>query len=320
MTTGFIHPALALALVGTELKPSSNLDSPSWVPCLHELTSAATAKVRLYGKACSMHEYLVVGSLDNAWLAHEKLLKARVLPESPNLLHLRGRCFAKAHEPSSLQHVPDLGPHYSYEHTTTRDDVEAVARWFGVYCNIVADYVPNVFDMGLKENLADSAFYLASWNYFPRSYRKHFGDDHRDLLKVLVAEGTSGRLDLDSNLCSKILDLALELPECALAPRRQLWQVRLEGRTDAAWLPAETQVGDSVCVVPGTPWPFVIREFDDTSYTRIGDAYVFGTSLMEALGSERQQYEFRHGKPLGFNTDIQPSDEDMTNVSWITIC
>jgi hypothetical protein len=216
--------------------------------------------------------------------------------------------------------VPDFGPHYSYEHTTTRDDVEAVARWFGVYCNIVADYVPNVFDMGLEENLVDFAFYLASWNYFPRSDRKHFGDDHRDLLKVLVAEGTSGRLDLDSNLCSKILDLALELPEGALAPRRQLWQVRLEGRTDAAWFPAETQVGDSVCVVPGTPWPFVIREFDDTSYTRIGDAYVFGTSLMEALGSERQQYEFRHGKPLGFNTDIQPSDEDMTNVSWITIC
>ena len=70
MTTGFIHPALALALVGTELKPRSNPDSPSWVPCLHELTGAATAKERLYGKDCSTHGYIGVGSSDDVWLAH----------------------------------------------------------------------------------------------------------------------------------------------------------------------------------------------------------------------------------------------------------
>jgi hypothetical protein len=161
MATGFTHPALALALIGTELDPSSNLDSPFWVPCLHELTSAATAKVRLYGRSCLMHEYLGAGSLDDAWLAHGKLLKARVLPESPNLLHLRGRCFAKAHKPSSLQDVPDVGPRYSYDDTATHDHVEAVANWFVAYCSFVADYAPGVLDMGLKDNMVDFAFYSA---------------------------------------------------------------------------------------------------------------------------------------------------------------
>jgi hypothetical protein len=161
MATGFTHPALALALIGTELDPSSNLDSPFWVPCLHELTSAATAKVRLYGRSCLMHEYLGAGSLDDAWLAHGKLLKARVLPESPNLLHLRGRCFAKAHKPSSLQDVPDVGPRYSYDDTATHDHVEAVANWFVAYCSFVADYAPGVLDMGLEDNMVDFAFYSA---------------------------------------------------------------------------------------------------------------------------------------------------------------
>ena len=320
MTTGFIHPALALALVGTELKPRSNPDSPSWVPCLHELTGAATAKERLYGKDCSTHGYIGVGSSDDVWLAHGKLLDARVLPDSPNLLHLRGRCFAEARGPSSLQDMPDFGPQYSYGDTTTRDHVEAVAIWFAAYCSFVAGYIPGILDMGLEENLADFAFYGASWNTPYRWDRPHLGDDFRELLELLVAERTGGRLDLGPDLCHIVLDLALELPECALAPRRKLWQIQLEGRTDAAWLPVETQIGDSICVIPGTPWPFVIRKFDETSYILIGDTHVFGTSLMEALGSGRQQYKFCHGKPLGFNTDIQPSDEDMTNLSWITIC
>jgi hypothetical protein len=320
MTTSLIHPALALALVGTELKPRSNPDSPSWVSCLHELTGATKAKERLYGRGCLMHEYLGAGSLDDAWLAHGKLLKARVLPESLNLLHLRGRCFAKAHNPGSLQDVPDVGPRYSYDDTTTRDHVEAVANWFAAYCSFVVDYILDFLDMGLEKNLLDFALYSAKWNYPYRLDRKHFGNDFIELLKLLVARGAGGRLNLGPDLDHKVLDLALQLPECALALRRKLWQVQLEGRTDAAWLSAETQIGDSICVVPGTPWPFVIRKWDDTSYILIGDAHVFGTSLMEALGSGRQQYKFCHGRPLGFNTDIQPSDEDMTNLSWITIC
>ena len=76
MTTGFIHPTLALALVGTEVKPRSNPNSPSWVPCLHELTSAAKAKLRLYGKRCSTGDYVGAGSPDDVWLAHGKLLEA----------------------------------------------------------------------------------------------------------------------------------------------------------------------------------------------------------------------------------------------------
>jgi hypothetical protein len=320
MTTRFTSPALALALVGTELEPRSNPNSPSWVPCLHELTAASRAKLRQYGRVCLMNEYLGAAPLDDHWLAHGKLLSARVLPESPNLLHLRGRCFAEAHEPSSLDSVPDFGPQYSYDVTATRDDVEAVANWFATYCSFVSDHAPDLFDMSLEENLVDFAFYPAEWTWPYRVDWKCFDNCFAELLGSLVARDTGGRLDLGPDLCHRVLDLALELPECALAPRRKLWQVQLEGRTDAAWLPVETQIGDSICVIPGTPWPFVIRKFDETSYILIGDAHVFGTSLMEALGSSRQQYKFCHGKPLGFNTDIQPSAEDMTNLSWITIC
>jgi len=319
MTMGFIRPTLALALVGTEVKPRSNPDSPSWVPCLHELTSAAKAKVRLYGKACSTGNYKGAGSPDDVWLAHGKLLEARVFPQSPNLLHLHGRCFAEVHGLSSLEDVPDFGPQYSYDGITTRDHVEAVATWFAAYCNLVADYVPGVLDMGLEENLVKFALYPAAWNFPYQSERMVTGYDFLELLELLVAERTGGRLDLGLGLCDDIFDLAFQLPECALAPRRKLWQVQLGGRTDAAWLPVESQIGDSIVAVPGTPWPFVIRKFDETSYILIGDAHVFGTSLMEALGSERQEYEFCHSKPLGFNTSIQPSDDDMTNLSWITI-
>jgi len=216
--------------------------------------------------------------------------------------------------------VPDFGPQYSYDDITTRDHVEAVATWFAAYCNLVADYVPGVLDMGLEENLVKFALYPAAWNYPYRSERKVIGYEFLKLLEHLVAECTGGRLDLGLGSCVGILDLAFRLPEFALAPRRKLWQVQLEGRTDAAWLPVESQIGDSIVAVPGTPWPFVIRKFDETSFILIGDAHVFGTSLMEALSSERQQYEFYHGKPLGFNTNIQPTDDDMTNLSWITIC
>jgi hypothetical protein len=316
-----IHPALILALVGTEQEPRSNPDSPSWVPCLHELTNASRAKVRLYSKACLMNVHRGEASFDDHWLDHGTLLTARVMPESPKLFHFRGRCFAEASEPCSLQDLPDVGPQYSYGDTTTRDHVEAAASWIAACCCRVADCVPGALDMGLEYNLVNFALYPAMWNFPYRLDRKHFGDDFRELLEFLVSRGTGGRMSLDSSLCNHVLDLALLLPTCPLAKKRKLWRVQLEGQTDAAWVPDKTQIGDKICVMPGAPWPFVVREFDDNSYTLIGDAQLYSTSLMQALGSERQEseYAFNFGAPLGFNTDIQPSDADMAKVSWITL-
>jgi len=136
-----------------------------------------------------------------------------------------------------------------------------------------------------------------------------------------VTKGTNGKLDLDSWSCDEILSLAPLLPECPLASKRRLWRVQLDGRTDAAWLPAETQMGDSICVIAGAPWPFVIRKFDESSYTLIGDGHTFGTSLIQALGSEEQEteYDLCHGEPLGFNTDFLPSEADIANLPWITL-
>jgi hypothetical protein len=69
----------------------------------------------------------------------------------------------------------------------------------------------------------------------------------------------------------------------------------------------------------GAPWPFVIRSFDSNSYTLIGDGQTFGTSLMQAFGSQREHYIFWHAMALGVSTNIQPSDADMAKLSWITL-
>lgn len=139
-----IHPALILAMVGTEDQPRSNPNSPSWVPCLQKLTSASRAKMMLYSRAS-------LTSSDDHWLAHRRLLTARVMPESPKLFHFRGRCFAEAREPRLLQHAPDLGPKFSYGDATTRDHVEAAANWFAAYCCHLSDCVPDERDFGRRK-------------------------------------------------------------------------------------------------------------------------------------------------------------------------
>jgi hypothetical protein len=317
-----IHPALILALVGTEDKPRSNPHSPSWVPGLHELTNASRAKMRLYSRPCLMDVHRGQDSLDNHWLTHVNLFTVRVMPESPTLLQFPGRCFAKAREPCSLRDAPNLGPQFSYGNTTTRDHVEAAANWFAAYCCRVADCVPGALDMDHERNLENFAFDPIIWNSGVREekiLKQQYGDDSRDLFKLLVARGTSGRLDLALGSCKRILDLTLQLPTCPLAKKRKLWRVQLEDRTDAAWVPDKTEIGDRICVVLGAPWPFVIRKLDENSYTLIGDAQVYGTSLMRSLVSKRQGGAFCFGAPLGLNTEFQPSDADMTHLSWITL-
>jgi hypothetical protein len=317
-----IHPALILALVGTEKEPRSTPGSPSWVPCLHELTSASRAKMRLYSKACLMDVHRGKDSLDDHWLAHGNLFTIRVMPESPELLHFRGRCFAEAREPCPLQDAPDLSPQFSHGNRTTRDDVEAAANWFAAYCCHVADCVPGALDMDQERHLENFAFDPIIWNRGVREeeiLKEQYGYDCRDLFRLLVARGTSGRLSLAPESCNRILDLAVQLPTCPLAKKRKLWRVQLEDRTDAAWVPDETEIGDRICVMLGAPWPFVIRKLDENSYTLIGDAQVYSTPLMRALVSKRQGVACCFGAPLGLNTEFQPSDEDMTHLSWITL-
>jgi hypothetical protein len=308
------HPALILALVGTEDKPRSNPHSPSWAPCLHELTNASRAKMRLYSKPCLMDVHRGKDSLDDHWFTHVSLFTVRVMPESPTLLHLGGRCFAEAREPCSLQHAPVLGPQFSYGGTTTRDHVEAAANWVAAYCCRVADCILGALDMGRERNLEEFAFDSIIWNSSLQQEKKQYGDDSSDLFRLLVATGTNGKLNLTREACNRILDQALQLPTCPLAKKRKLWRIQLEDQTDAAWVPDKTEIGDRICVMLGAPWPFVIRTLDENSYTLIGDAQVYGTSLMRALVSERRG-AFCFGAPLGLNTAFQPSDEDTTHLS-----
>lgn len=315
-----IHPALTLALVGTELEPSSDPDWPSWVPRLDILSSASRAKPELYIMECLVPTQVDQDSFEDNWHAYRDLFSPLFMIDSPKLLQLQGRRFAGARVPYSLRNVPDLGPQFLFENPemTTPSHVEIVAEWFAACCRFVDDCVPGVLEKGLEPNLINFACYPTSWTSCRR--QETYGVDLSDHLKLLVAEGTDGRLDLDPKSCHNILNLAFELSECPLASRRKLWQVQVEDRTDAAWLPAETQIGDDICVIAGAPWPFVIRKVNASSYTLIGDAHIFGTSLFEALGSGRQQYDFWHGEPLGFNTDVRPSEEeDMANLTWITI-
>jgi hypothetical protein len=315
------HPVLTLALVGTEVQPRSNHSWPSWVPYLHELRDASRAKEQLYRKYdLSLHARHAC--FEDCWHAYGKLFSARVMPLPPNLMQLRAGCFAKAREICLVQNVPDLGPVNLSKDTTTKDHVRTVANWFVKFCCAVADCIPGVLDMGLKEGLVSFAFYPSKWTSrlpFEEPVKPRQKRGFTDLVEPLVARGIDGKVNLSRLLCNEILDLAFESPECPLTPRRRLWRVQLEGRTDVAWLPVETQAGDDICVIAGAPWPFVIRNVDEQSYTLIGDGHVFHTSLMQALGSERQEFEFWPGEPLGFNTDIHPSDEDMANLSWITL-
>ena len=318
-----VHPALILALVGTETedKPRPESDWPSWVPDLHELTDASRAKMRLYSQSSLLNVHQEAASLDEYWRAHVNLLTVQVVPRSPKLLQFRGRYFAEARELCSLQYAPDLGPLFSYGDTVTRSHVEAVGDWFAAYCCRVADCVPHVLDERLEQNLSYFAFWPVGCNERRPLERKQYGDEFNYLLKLLVARGTHEKLELDPEQCDRILDLALQLPECPLAPRRKLWQIRHEDtdRPDAAWLPADTRIGDKICVMSGAPWPFVIRSFDSNSYTLVGDGQTFGTSLMQAFGSQREHYTFWHAMALGVSTNIQPSDTDMAKLSWITL-
>jgi hypothetical protein len=313
------NSALTLALIGTELKLRPKIDWPSWVPDLHELSSASRAKARLYRKEPIRHWSPNTISFEDCWLFHENPLSARVMSDSPNSLQLRGRCFATALEPYPLQSVPDLGPQFSSADTMTRTHVERLAEWFATYFSYVADCVPGVFDMDLRDNLVNFAFYPTMWTSRFWAYGTKLHGDFTHLLDSLVARGTGEKLNLGCVSCDEIFSLAPWWPECPLASERRLWRVQVEGRTDAAWLPVETQAGDDICVIARAPWPFVVRKVDEQSYTLIGDGHIFHTSLMQALGSERQEFEFWPGEPLGFNTDHSPSDEDMTNLSWITL-
>lgn len=305
----YIHSALALALTGTELEPRSDLNSPSWVPNLHKLSDASRAKSLLYNRS-------FVGlrtpdpTFDKNWSSHwhtyEKHFHALVLPESPYLLLLRGRCFADARERCLIPSVPDLGLDSLFADTMRRSHVEIVAKWFTTFCCFVAHCMPNVFDMGLEKDLVSFAFYPTSWIARSLSRKQH--EDSIQDLKLLVAAGTDGRMSLSSSLCAELLDISSSLPVCPLASARKLWQVQSENKTDIAWVPAATQMGDEICVVAGAPWPFVVRKVDENSYTLVGDAHLFGTSLTEALkgaqNDAQRQGKFWHGQPLGFNMQM----------------
>jgi hypothetical protein len=310
------NPALTLGLVGTELEPRSNAGWPSWVPRLYASTNASRSKQYLYDQEV-LEQTQSDPDYEHHWRSYGNLFSSRIVPASPNLLQLRGNCFAEARQSCSLLSVPDLGSNFLYTDVRTRIHVEIIAEWLVALLCFVADCVPGAFSIGLTRSLVNFAFYPAQW--LPYEPRDQHRDDFSHLLRLLVTNGTHGKLDLQPKLSHEILDLAFELLNCPLASRRKLWQIQLEGRTDAAWLPAETQIGDEICVFSGAPWPFVIRKVDGSSYTLIGDGHIFHTSLMQALGSERQEFEFWPGEPLGFNTDIHPSDEDMTNLSWITL-
>lgn len=216
------NPALTLGLVGTEVEPRSIAGWPSWVPCLHALTSASRAKVYLYQRGYLLPQS---GSHDH-WRSSGNLFNLWIVPASPNLLQLRGKCFAGARQPCSLQSVPDLGSDFSHADMRTRIHVEIIAEWFVALPCFVTDCVPGVLGIGLARSLVEFAFYPTIW--LPGGPGDQHRDDFSHLLRLLVTNGTDGKLDLQPTLCHEILDSAFELLECPLAPKRKLWQVRAD--------------------------------------------------------------------------------------------
>lgn len=71
---------------------------------------------------------------------------------------------------------------------------------------------------------------------------------------------------------------------------------RVFGVTDqgyAGLLPSNTHQGDKICVLPGFPVPFVLREGSNECWTLIGDAYINGIMQGEMVGPDSSLQEIR---------------------------
>ncbi|KAH8653278.1 heterokaryon incompatibility protein-domain-containing protein [Tricladium varicosporioides] len=106
------------------------------------------------------------------------------------------------------------------------------------------------------------------------------GDEIRRLARVMKGEDPEHNQELLVEIMSKVEALSEHINRVCI--HRRL------GRTDLnllAMVPASTEPGDSIWILPGLSTPFVFREMFYGNFQLIGEAYVHGIMSGEAMGN-----------------------------------
>lgn len=262
-----------LALVGTEEPVAQRDTRPSWVPHLHYLTARSAAKWQ------TLHH----GAF--AWSAqfHGRLTIESLLRQDQKkfgVLELKGKCFA------TVKHVL-LASHWSdwdvsiYENDRYPPKVQ---EWYNVCrafvaqvlcadaCDDYEDALDLIFSCGIG-NIAFPGDQMTTSNEGGSYWSEPYRDRRRISLIQAVVEGMAYNISGNWNI-SQHVDRGRQL--CTI--------VTHNGDTDVAWVPTSAQMGDTVCVFAGAPYPYLVREASEGRYMALGDVRTVLTTLRQALG------------------------------------
>ena len=270
--------SLVLALAGTEDAATAELQRPSWVPHFHHLSKRSRAKSRTYDFKGATH--------DPQFVTTSYGLICRWLPETPETLVLKGRCFGVVNDILTDSLCPREYPEdESGSATEWSDTVLALVQWYLCCSKWIRQRSKELIDLELLLCAGDHR----SWD-----------GDSRAQLDMEKFREICSTLSLSETLLVEawrtLRPFLMYEPNARVDRGRRLASFDIGGKLHFGWAPPQASIGDSVCIIPGAPWPFAIREFGDGSYMLLGDVYVEGVDAFEALdcrGSGPQPMSWR---------------------------
>jgi hypothetical protein len=307
---GSQRPWTWLALVGTEGPGEGNDPRPSWVPHLHYFTDTTRKKGEIYMED-RYKPWTQFGCAPD-------LFQCRSLPSDRTMIQLRAKCYAEVIETSSVFAWP---PHID------GDGVDAHIghlQWYE-QCQEFLGMIPAEG----WEDFETMRLLSCGWlHQLPAGQADHL-EDVADTHFVGLWKGFGAMASIMRGLVKDSIPCLCrdEVENLAHKDGRlcRLRGLRPSATNDVGWLPAETIVGDILCLVAGAPYPFVLRPTttgDQDEFRLLGDAYTVNMTLRAALRltDHEPRADILINPSMEWNNR---SDEDfskaISNMGWVTL-
>jgi hypothetical protein len=277
-----VDVSLVLGLAGTESVPAAILERPSWVPHFHYLTSRSRAKSKAYNFTGATHQPQFVTTSYGMTCAWSQ--------ESPDLLLIKGHCFSVINDLLADSCCPQgYFEDQSAATTWSSDTVIPLVQWYLRCEEWIETHTCEPVDAGLLLCAGDDRAY----------------DGGNELTSDAFVDMCSSLSLPEQQLKSiwrELRPFLMNEPHERIDRNRILASCDFNGKKHFAWVPPQASTGDSICIVPGAPWPFVLREDGRGFFRLIGDAYAQGVDTFDTLESLNVQVD---------NDDVTEVDGDV---------
>ena len=298
-----------LSLVGTASLAQGDLNWPSWIPHFHYLTDRSREKVRYPERP---HRSRMM------WRGRESTQNWAVNLHDDFQLTVRGRIFA---EVGCVLHGSQW-PTVSRQSANglTAEDIPRLLAWYSRcsgFVQHVGDSRGPDLDVNLLSTVASTYRILTCGWRMPYNWLFE-GKEQLELVHTHFSELIEQfHQDPDSDPDGSIPIMASEqlvkwyIADDTETLDRHRYLCSFTGRNGhpVGGVRALQRLGDVFFALSGSPFPFLLRKREDGFFTLLGEAFVWNTTLKQALGGKEVAYAEGDG--------IQPwCDTDSPDMSW----